>query len=635
MSGGEPSSIKRIPLCAAVNLRIRIPVRISAFVLSISGRDLKSRAFSEVTFSVYRALYRKYRPRDFSDVCGQPHIVRTLKNQLKEGRLSHAYLFTGSRGTGKTSCAKIFAKAVNCLRPVDGDPCTECEICRGIDDETVLDVTEIDAASNNGVDDIRELRDNSAFAPVAAKYRVYIVDEVHMLSGAAFNALLKTLEEPPEHIIFILATTEVHKLPATILSRCQRFDFRRISPEDIASRLEFVASKENFTLTHDAALLIGRLSDGAMRDALSLLDVCSAASDNIDEQVVLDSAGLSGRQYLGDLIHACVGGDAAAALGIVDELYRKAKDLGRLCSELVEYLRDIMLIKTLRRPEDMLKCSAGELDEMRAVADSVKLDAVMHAISVFEGAGEAMRSGAARRTAVETAVIKLCDPSLDTSSDALLRRISLLEGSAPRAPFAPQTESAPAVSAAPPAPAAYAHSAPAAPPAPTEPKREAPPAPRDEFVPAAPPTDERAQAPAEPAPSAAAEPAPSAAASAPADGAQSAPASDEPEGEFTRWGEVLDSLGQRDPLMRAALGGSRAFIRDGFMLLDFANHSFRDMINDQHHRANLKQAIAAVTGKSYPIGPYTPAKQPAKKQENDPLDKLIENAAANGLGEEI
>ena len=619
MSGGEPSSIKRIPLCAAVNLRIRIPVRISAFVLSISGRDLKSRAFSEVTFSVYRALYRKYRPRDFSDICGQPHIVRTLKNQLKEGRLSHAYLFTGSRGTGKTSCAKIFAKAVNCLRPVDGDPCNECEICRGIDDETVLDVTEIDAASNNGVDDIRELRDNSAFAPVAAKYRVYIVDEVHMLSG----------------IIFILATTEVHKLPATILSRCQRFDFRRISPEDIASRLEFVASKENFTLTHDAALLIGRLSDGAMRDALSLLDVCSAASDNIDEQVVLDSAGLSGRQYLGDLIRACVGGDAAAALGIVDELYRKAKDLGRLCSELVEYLRDIMLIKTLRRPEDMLKCSAGELDGMRAVADSVKLDAVMHAISVFEGAGEAMRSGAARRTAVETAVIKLCDPSLDTSSDALLRRISLLEGSAPRAPFAPQRPSASAVSAAPPAPAAYAHSAPAAPPAPTEPKREAPPAPRDEFVPAAPPTDERAQAPAEPAPSAAAEPAPSAAASAPVDGAQSAPASDEPEGEFTRWGEVLDALGQRDPLMRAALGGSRAFIRDGFMLLDFANHSFRDMINDQHHRANLKQAIAAVTGKSYPIGPYTPAKQPAKKQENDPLDKLIENAAANGLGEEI
>ena len=588
MSGGEPSSIKRFFLCAAVNLHIRIPVCTSAVSIYL---------FSKEVSSLYRALYRKYRPKDFSDVCGQPHVVTTLKNQIAEGKLSHAYLFTGSRGTGKTSCAKILAKAVNCLHSLGGDPCNECEICRGIDEETILDVTEIDAASNNGVDDIRELRDNSAFAPVSAKYRVYIIDEVHMLSGAAFNALLKTLEEPPAHILFILATTEVHKLPATILSRCQRFDFRRISPEDIADRLQHVAEKENFTLDRDAALLIARLSDGAMRDALGLLDVCSTASQNISEQTVLDCAGLSGRQYLCDLLRSCVKADTAAALGTVADLYGKSKDLGRLCSELVEYLRDIMLIKTLRKPEDLLKCSASELEDMKGIADEMTLETVLHAIDVFESANEKMRMGAARRTAVETAVIKLCRPSLDSSVDALVRRLAALEASG--------VAIAPVI--AEPAPTVVEDTEPEMPlPEPPPAKQET--APVQDEMPAPPP----AKAPK----------------------AVPAPQTVSADEKFAQWNEVLSALGRFDPLMKAVLGGSSAYIggeEKDFLLIEITNESFRDMFNnDARHRANLKKAIASVTGRNYKIGPYNPQKV-QKAPVDDPLDKFEDSIKRNGL----
>ncbi len=565
---------------------------------------------------MYRALYRKYRPKDFSDVCGQPHVVRTLKNQIADGKLSHAYLFTGSRGTGKTSCAKILAKAVNCLHPVDGDPCNECEICKGIDDESILDVTEIDAASNNGVDDIRELRDNSAFAPVTGKYRVYIIDEVHMLSGPAFNALLKTLEEPPAHILFILATTEVHKLPATILSRCQRFDFRRISPEDIADRLQYVAEKEGFFLSRNAALLIARLSDGAMRDALGLLDVCSTATSDIKEQTVIDCAGLSGRQYLRDLIGFCVKSDAASALGIIADLYDKSKDFGRLCSETVEYLRDIMMIKTLRSPENLLKCSASELEDMKNIADGMSLEAVLHAIDVFEAAGERMRLGAARRTAVETAVIKLCRPSLDSSVDALLRRISALEaGGVAVAPVAvapaPKPQPKPE-----PIPAPIPEPAPQPTPAPAE-------EPATEEIPLPePPAEEPAYEAEIPAPATeVAKPAP-------------APSAPSVGGKLTQWNEVLSALGRFDPLMKAVLGGSSAYIGgDGgeYLLIEITNESFRDMFNnDARHRSNLKKAIASVTGRNYKIGPYNPQKV-QKATENDPLDKLEESLRLNGL----
>ena len=548
---------------------------------------------------MYQALYRKYRPTDFSGVCGQPQVVRTLRNQVNEGRISHAYLFTGSRGTGKTSCAKILAKAVNCLSPHDGNPCNECEICRGINDETILDIIEIDAASNNGVDSIRELREAAVFTPAAAKYRVYIIDEVHMLSGPAFNALLKTLEEPPEHVIFILATTEEHKLPATILSRCQRYDFRRISAEDIADRIEFVASHEPFTVTRDAAVLIGKLSDGAMRDALSLLDVCSTAGE-ITEQTVLDAAGLSGRAHLHSLLSACFSGDSETALGMIDKMYCAAKDLGRLCTEAVEYLRDMMLIKTLRHPEKLLKCPQSELEQMQELCDKIRLDMIIHAMELFETAGERMRGGAERRIAVERAVIMLCEPSLDGTAESLIRRIAALEVGAPvmRA-AAPVTSSAPKGESA------------------DEKKEPAEKSGSDLTPPAAPDF--------EPAPPAAPDFVPAAPAAPASPAAQGAPIP------FERWNEVIAAVGKTDRLMKAALGGSEAFIDGEYMLLRIANESFRDTINgDARHRANLKAAIASVTGINYKIGPY---KEPKKPQSNpdDPLDKLIEAAVSNNV----
>ena len=269
---------------------------------------------------MYRALYRKWRPQRFEDVVGQRAIVTALKNQITAGRVGHAYLFTGVRGTGKTTCAKIFAKAVNCLHPEGGDPCGECEICKGIDNGSLLDVVEMDAASNNGVDDIRDLRDETAYTPSACQYKVYIIDEVHMLSTAAFNALLKTLEEPPAHVIFILATTEIQKVPATILSRCQRYDFTRIGPEDIARRVEYIAGEEKLELTSDGAELIARLADGALRDALSILDTCAGVTAKIDADVVRRMAGVTDRSYLFHISDALEAQDAAAALAQLAQL---------------------------------------------------------------------------------------------------------------------------------------------------------------------------------------------------------------------------------------------------------------------------------------------------------------------------
>ena len=292
---------------------------------------------------MYRALYRKWRPQRFEDVVGQRAIVTALKNQITAGRVGHAYLFTGVRGTGKTTCAKIFAKAVNCLHPVNGDPCGECEICKGIDNGSLLDVVEMDAASNNGVDDIRDLRDETAYTPSACQYKVYIIDEVHMLSTAAFNALLKTLEEPPAHVIFILATTEIQKVPATILSRCQRYDFTRIGPEDIARRVEYIAGEEKLELTSDGAELIARLADGALRDALSILDTCAGVTAKIDADVVRRMAGVTDRSYLFHISDALEAQDAAAALAQLAQLRQQSVDVKRLTEELIAHYRALML----------------------------------------------------------------------------------------------------------------------------------------------------------------------------------------------------------------------------------------------------------------------------------------------------
>ena len=327
---------------------------------------------------MYQALYRKWRPKDFSDVYGQPHVTRTLRSQLENGRISHAYLFTGSRGTGKTTCAKILSKAVNCLNPVDGNPCNECEICRGIENGSILDVIEIDAASNNGVDNIRDLREEANFTPANAKYRVYIIDEVHMLSIGAFNALLKTLEEPPSHVIFILATTEIHKLPSTILSRCQRFDFKRIAPEDITARLMYVAEKENVNLTSNAASLIARIADGGMRDALSLLDRCFAMGTDIDENTVSDAAGIAGTIHLFSFSEFVAKGDFTSSLRLVSKLHSESCDIDSLCTELTLHFRNLMVAKTVGDCEGLIVCSKDELEKIKERAGQPFKDSFLH-----------------------------------------------------------------------------------------------------------------------------------------------------------------------------------------------------------------------------------------------------------------
>ncbi|MBE6765763.1 MAG: DNA polymerase III subunit gamma/tau [Ruminococcaceae bacterium] len=376
---------------------------------------------------MYQVLYRKYRPASFSDVYGQPQVTSTLKNEIKSGRIAHAYLFTGSRGTGKTSCAKILAKAVNCLSPRDGDPCGECEICRGISDGSILDVIEMDAASNNGVGDVRSLQEELNFSPSMSKYRVYIIDEVHMMSGSAFNALLKTLEEPPAHVIFILATTEVHKLPATILSRCQRFDFRRIGAEDIAARLEFIAQEENASIDHNAALLIARIADGGMRDAVSLLDQCLSRSKSVGEDVVRDAAGLTGNDHLFSLSDAILKKDAAALLGIVDELHCASKDMIRLCEELIAHYRSLMIIATVKNPDGLIVTTGEELARLRQDAQQYSLAQILNILDTLQNALGRMSGGAHRRTELELALLRLCKVQETSSTEALEKRIASLE----------------------------------------------------------------------------------------------------------------------------------------------------------------------------------------------------------------
>ncbi len=363
----------------------------------------------------------------FSDVSGQSHITDTLQNEISSGRLSHAYLFTGSRGTGKTTCAKILAKAVNCLNPQNGSPCNECEICRGIDDGSILDVTEIDAASNNSVDNIRDLRDEVNFTPAAAKYRVYIIDEVHMLSSGAFNALLKTLEEPPAHVLFILATTEVQKLPATILSRCQRFDFRRIPPEDIAARLVTVAKNEKLELSEDAALLIARISDGALRDALSILDQCAGYNEPITVKTVSNAAGLLGKDYLFELSDAILSENSTGVLDIVDRLHASSCDMERLMSELVNHFRNIMMAKTTKQPEKFIVCTPDELERYKKDAKSITNGTILYIMETLCSEASKLKYSAHQRAQTEAVLIRLCCPALSTDNSAIIRRIDELE----------------------------------------------------------------------------------------------------------------------------------------------------------------------------------------------------------------
>ncbi len=357
---------------------------------------------------LYLALYRKYRPRTFDDVISQEHITTTLKNQIINGSAGHAYLFTGSRGTGKTSCAKILAMAVNCLDPKDGSPCLECERCREIMDGTTTDIVEMDAASNNGVDDVRQLRDEVAYTPVSCKYRVYIIDEVHMLSVAAFNALLKTLEEPPPHVKFILATTELHKVPATISSRCQRFEFRRVDISDSAERLLAVAEKEGVSLERDAAEFISRLSDGGMRDALSILDRCISADTHITSETVRACAGVADRKHLFAFSEMIARKDTAGCIRLLGELHKGSKDIALIVDELSGQFRDLMLYKTAPDDKELLTALPDEYGELARIADMYSIEYILRCLTLLQQCADGIGKVKQRKTLAEMCFVKMC-----------------------------------------------------------------------------------------------------------------------------------------------------------------------------------------------------------------------------------
>ena len=585
---------------------------------------------------MYRALYRKWRPQRFEDVVGQRAIVTALKNQITAGRVGHAYLFTGVRGTGKTTCAKIFAKAVNCLHPVNGDPCGKCEICKGIDNGSLLDVVEMDAASNNGVDDIRDLRDETAYTPSACQYKVYIIDEVHMLSTAAFNALLKTLEEPPAHVIFILATTEIQKVPATILSRCQRYDFTRIGPEDIARRVEYIAGEEKLELTSDGAELIARLADGALRDALSILDTCAGVTAKIDADVVRRMAGVTDRSYLFHISDALEAQDAAAALAQLAQLRQQSVDVKRLTEELIAHYRALMLaalpggqalLSGVSPEEEALYLQKGpEMGQREAI----------RAIRTLGTALEHMTRGSDQRIELELALFSLSEPPQQMQAvtvQAAPARAAQPEAPRPFAaavqPFAsapvqpapaataPQTpaagtEPAPAVQEVSPQPAV-----PAAPPAPAEelpPMPDEPPVqqsdaalPWDEPAPQAPPPEEPEQsAPVEQPPAAEEPPAP--AQEHPADPVLTKPRSVAQQGTnpFPYWGQIVQKLEGIDPMLYMYLRKSKAYF-DGTRVLIDGGKTFRDFIRvNKDSQKLIKKLIAEVSGVPVPIGPYEP-----------------------------
>ena len=378
--------------------------------------------------SAYQALYRKYRPQTFDDVVGQMAVTQTLKTQLLSGHMSHAYLFTGSRGTGKTSCAKILSKAVNCLNPQDGNPCNCCAACKSIDAGTCMDVLEIDAASNNGVDNVRDLRDDAVYAPSQVKKRVYIIDEVHMLSISAFNALLKIIEEPPEHLLFILATTELHKVPATILSRCQRFSFRRITPEDIAARLQYVSYQENIDLDDGAARVLARLADGGMRDGLSLLDQCASATvGELTAQRVYECLGIAGEQTCGRMLSFVADKNTKGVLELFNRLYADGKDVAAMIDELASLCRDLMILKTAPEAGISMMSGVASDSEAKQLVNRFSPGELVRMIGLLQQTAAGFTRSSSRRLDAELCLMNLCEPALQMDAEALNARISKLE----------------------------------------------------------------------------------------------------------------------------------------------------------------------------------------------------------------
>ena len=560
---------------------------------------------------MYQALYRKWRPKTFDDVAGQEHITTTLRNELKNDRISHAYLFTGSRGTGKTTCAKILAKAVNCLDPKDGSPCGECEICREIDNGTSIDVFEMDAASNRKIDDIRGIIDEVQGAPYKCRYKVYIIDEVHMLTAESFNALLKILEEPPRHVIFILATTEVHKIMLTIQSRCQRFDFHRIPPRDIADRLLYVANQENITLDDSAAMLIASVSDGAMRDALSLLDRCIAISRDVDSEVVRTAAGLADKGYLYDLASCVINKNTSRALGIIDKLYGEAKDMPLLCDELISHFRALMLIKSVSNPRDIVVFTDSEYEQSVTQADYLSLADIVFYMDVLSRAYQRMGKGTGDRTELEMAVVKLCSPELDVTNESIAARITALEQALRKGIVAAQTSQ--------PAPmpiedketvVSEEKSAAAEPPkaeeaAPAEMQKQSEPEPEQK------PEPKHEQKPAQ------------------RQGEVDIVALSREAKPFPNWPELVESFRGASASIAASLSGSEAFVNGNYLLIKAESDLAFRMLRIPEKRRAIREALIANTGKQYRLGPYRLEEK--KQEETDPLQQFKNKLAESGI----
>lgn len=534
---------------------------------------------------MYRVLYRKWRPKLFSDIVGQEQVTVTLKNEIVSSRLSHAYLFIGSRGTGKTSCAKVLAKAVNCLNPKDGNPCNECEICRGIDNGSIVDVVEIDAASNNRVDNIRDLREEVNYTPIKAKYRVYIIDEVHMLTTGAYNALLKTLEEPPAHVIFILATTEAHKVPATILSRCQRFDFNRITPDEISGRLKYVCEQEGFKIDDAAALLIARLADGAMRDALSILDQCAGKSETITAKSVSETVGLIGEEHLFEISDAIHREDTQTLLSCVDGLYSKSMDMERLCAELCNHFRNGLICKVSKDPKTLITSTDEEIAKYRELASKFTASQLLYFLDKIRQTQDKLKFSLNRRVDMEVLFITLSKPNFSTDTSAMLSRIENLERSRIAAPVYTvensivEAENKIATEA----------------PKPQEPVNE-------EIKQSAPVSDEPIQAKTE-------------------------SNDDVP---FNEWPEVLEEIKSINKPLFAIMINSKAYVKGEYLVID-ANPAFRDYIKKNNLASTIVDAVFRVCGVRYKIGIHKNASENKPSQPTDPLSGFVDNAKKMGL----
>lgn len=561
---------------------------------------------------MYQVLYRKWRPQRFEDVYGQPQVTVTLQNELKNNRLNHAYLFTGSRGTGKTTCAKILAKAANCLNLQGGEPCCECEICKAIDKGSLTDVVEMDAASNRRIDDIRDVIDEAQFRPTKTKYRVYIIDEVHMLTTEAFNALLKTLEEPPEYVIFILATTDVHKLPATILSRCQRFDFNRIKPEEIIARLDYIADNEGTKLDEDAARLIAAVSDGGMRDALSLMDMCMGTSSHITTDVVRQAAGLARKDYIFDLASACINKNPSKALELIDRLHRESMDMARLCDEMLEHFRALMLIKTTRNPREHIIMSDDEFENAQTQSDYLTLGEIVYIMDILQASYARMGKGNSNRTEFEMAMVKLSAPELESTNEALTARVSALE----------KALKSGVVAVAQPTQVVSAKDEPEEESLvipeekPEEPKKVSPPPPPPVRKPE--PEEKKQEAPKE---------------------EKSTPTKpNRPSLEdiynnaqpFRQWSEVVESIRKYSKGIAAAFANTKAYVSGDYLLIDADSEIPFRLLKEGSQRHNVRKAIQETTGKVYKLGPYKKPDKP-EEEKKDPLKELLENLKESGI----